>query len=202
MTQNEINEFFDNKDVEVYKDKPKIGDYFGVIGDIYSVLPYNLKDIMCFGYFYISDENDSIERLPLLFKRIDEETAVEISTGIPFLFEPKMDFEDISNPIEKIKTYTEKFHKYREICLEIGECDYIVPNDELKKVYANVLKNDSEELKTYLDYMSRKAHEAFEEKTTRILNEAHSIAMVDNVIYDIEKKHKVNVLTRQNDEQN
>lgn len=198
MTRNDINEFFNNKDAEFYKDEPKIGDYFGVIEDIYCVFPHN--NIKLFDDFQLSGENDSIDRLPLLFKRIDEETAVEISTRIPFLFEPKVDFEDISNPIEKLKTYTEKFHKYRKICLVISQWDYIVPNDEFKKVYANVLKNDSEELKTYLDYMSRKAHEVFENAVTKIIDEAHSIAMVDNAIYDIEKKYKVNILTRQNDE--
>ena len=45
------------------------------------------------------------------------------------------------------------------------------------------------------------AHEKFDDAFNEIINKAYSIASVDNIIYDMEKKCKVKTLTKPNDDQ-
>lgn len=193
MKKKELNKLYEN--FKFYKTVPEIGDYFGVISnDINSIIP----DFSENGISFIGTVLNSEDTIPLLFKRIDEKTAVEVSTGIPVIFE--ICLGDEYNLINK--DFIEDFHIYRQICLEISDCDYIIPNDEFKKAYASVIKNGSKELKKYLDSRLTKAYNLFENKVTNHLEESYLIAIVDNLIYDIENKYKVKSLTIQNDEQN
>lgn len=193
------NRNFNTDGLVYFEEIPKVGEFFGCITDIYALIPY-FGEAECTPYFeYTKSDNLSSEKLPLLFKRIDDEVAVEVYTNIPFLFNVKWNFSDISDSKERMKEFTSRFDKYKKIGLELRNKEYIVPNDSFKLKYAKTIEKKGEEFKNYLEFMSSKAHSLFNEKTKDIVDRMHSIALVDNIMYEANKKYKVKELTKSAD---
>ena len=86
MKKIDAQKLIDNKKIELYKEKPKEGEFFGYIGDINFVIPkiYN-KDTKEYIDFTFSKQEENDEVLSLFFKMVSNELAMEISTGILFL---------------------------------------------------------------------------------------------------------------------
>lgn len=209
-----------------YRKEPEVGEYFGAIIKIKHLEPFYsngilYKTVNCDDYVY---QFPSLYQFPLLFKRIDEDTIVDVLTGIPFVFGPSYKhYKDAAKQ-------QEQFQKYRKIGLcfvpvtyffegepivtrfDSPEDKYLIPIDEILKGNQVYLKADekfkmlySEEmgkgLKEQLKIYAAGAHKRFDYALTETINTAHGIASVDNAIYDMEKKHKVKSLTKPNDDQ-
>ena len=74
-----------------------------------------------------------------------------------------------------------------------------MPNDSFKLKYAKTIEKKGKKKKNYLEFMSSKAHSLFDEKTKDIVDRMHSIALVDNIMYETNKKYKVKELTKSSD---
>ena len=62
-------------------------------------------------------------------------------------------------------------------------------------------KEMSKGLKEQLKKYAEEAHKKFDDALLENINITHNIALVDNAIYDIEKKYKTKTLTKPNDDQ-
>ena len=200
MIVQEIDEVFAEAEkaflkLELLEEEPKIGEYFGIITNVGYLTPYYSDKS---SYIYEGNIFDNGQAYPLLFKRIGEETIIEVSTGIPFLLNPyyyKAASEDV---LEKNKFFQEKFLKYKKVGLFINDSNYLDVNDDFKLFYSKMMnQNIKEKLKDY----AKMAHEQFDNAFTGIVNRTQAIASVDNAMYDMEQKHKVKTLTKPNDDQ-
>ena len=71
--------FIDDYDqIETFKEMPKVGDYFGYVGPINHIVPrnniYGQSDL----YSFESCSLDENPRYPFIFKRISEDTVIEV----------------------------------------------------------------------------------------------------------------------------
>lgn len=184
------------RELSLCEENPKVGEYFGVIEVVNYVVPYYSDKKSCtygIDFFEEYQEYDI-----LLFKKIGEETIIEVSTGIPFLLNPDYQEYPYIGALEHNKYFQEKFLKYKKVGLSIISDDYLKVNDEFKLLYFKEMNQDSKEkLKNY----AKIAHEEFDDAFTEIINKTQAIASVDNAMYDMEKKCKVKALTKTNDDQ-
>ena len=186
MTKQEI------KELSLCEKEPRVGEYFGAVTQVKFLTPYYSTSTS-----YIYRANRTNEFL-LLFKRISYEIVIEVSTGITFLLNPCYYRSDFDNESEKMEFFKSKFKKYREIGLFIDSEDYLKVNDDFKLLYSKEMNQDSKDkLKVYAE----SAHNQFDYDLSEIINKIHSIALVDNAMYDMEKKYKVKALTKPNDDQ-
>lgn len=79
----------------------------------------------------------------------------------------------------------------------INDSNYLDVNDDLKLFYSKMMNQNLKKLNDY----AKIAHEQFDNAFTGIVNRTQAIASVDNVMYDMEQKHKVKTLTKPNDDQ-
>lgn len=181
--------------LELLEEEPKIGEYFGIITNVECLTPYYSDKS---SYIYEGNIFDNGQAYPLLFKRIGEETIIEVSTGIPFLLNPYYYKTVSEDALEKNKFFQEKFLKYKKVGLFINDSNYLDVNDDFKLFYSKMMnQNLKEKLKDY----AKIAHEQFDNAFTEIVNRTQAIASVDNAMYDMEQKHKVKTLTKPNDDQ-
>lgn len=181
--------------LELLEEEPKIGEYFGIITNVECLTPYYSDKS---SYIYEGNIFDNGQAYPLLFKRIGEETIIEVSTGIPFLLNPYYYKTVSEDALEKNKFFQEKFLKYKKVGLFINDSNYLDVNDDFKLFYSKMMnQNLKEKLKGY----AKIAHEQFDNAFTEIANRTQAIASVDNAMYDMEQKHKVKTLTKPNDDQ-
>jgi len=181
--------------LELLEEEPKIGEYFGIITNVECLTPYYSDKS---SYIYEGNIFDNVQAYPLLFKRIGEETIIEVSTGIPFLLNPYYYKTVSEDALEKNKFFQEKFLKYKKVGLFINDSNYLDVNDDFKLFYSKMMnQNLKEKLKDY----AKIAHEQFDNAFTGIVNRTQAIASVDNAMYDMEQKHKVKTLTKPNDDQ-
>lgn len=189
----------------VYGKEPEIGEYFGVIIHVNYLEPYYFDGIL---YKY---SVTNVHQQPLLFKRIDEDTIVDVLTGIPFVFGPSCrHYKDAAKQ-------QEQFQKYRKIGLYFDPITYYVPRSfrdpvscfEGNNVYLKVdekfemlyFEEMGKGLKEDLKFYAEVAHKEFDNALTETINTAHCIASVDNAIYDMEQKCKTKSLIKPNDDQ-
>lgn len=193
--------------LSVYGKEPEIGEYFGVITDVNYLEPYYSDgilykcDILDYNIFNYDGQH------PFLFKRIDEDTIVDVLTGIPFVFGPSCrHYKDAAKQ-------QEQFQKYRKIglyfdpityyrpdhisCFE-GNNVYLKADEKFKMLYSEEMGKG---LKEKLKFYAEEAHKRFDNALTKTINTAHGIASVDNAIYDMEQKCKTKSLTKPNDDQ-
>lgn len=200
MIVQEIDEVFAEAEkaflkLELLEEEPKIGEYFGIITNVGYLTPYYSDKA---SYIYEGNIFDNGQAYPLLFKRIGEETIIEVSTGIPFLLNPYYYKAVSEDALEKNKFFQEKFLKYKKVGLFINDSNYLDVNDDFKLFYSKMMnQNLKEKLKDY----AKIAHEQFDNAFTEIVNRTQAIASVDNAMYDMEQKHKVKTLTKPNDDQ-
>lgn len=181
-------------ELKLLNEEPKIGECFGMITYIRFLLPYCSDRT---SYIYEANSFDGDQAYPLLFKRIGEETIIEVSTGIPFLLNPYYYKAVNEHVLEKNKFFQEKFLKYRKVGLFIYDSNYLDTSDEFKLFYSKMM---NQELKDKLKGYAKTAHEQFDNAFTEIIDRAQVIASVDNAMYDIEQKYKVKSLTKSNDD--
>ena len=192
MLKNELNDFFVNNTMaKFYKNKPKDKEYFGVIEDVYAIIPFCCEINGESHFMYHKIGVGTGEKIPLLFKKIDDETILEVSTGIPFLLEPELDFENELDQFERFNKFKMKIDKYRRIGLIIEKSDYIVPNDEFKKIYNKALEKN---MKSELISALKESHELFDNELPNVINKAY---------YDLlrDKNNKIKTLTKPSDDQ-
>ena len=210
-----------------YGKVPEVGEYFGAIIEIKHLEPFYSNGIL----YKTASFDNIIYQFPLLFKRIDEETIVDVLTGIPFVFGPSYrHYKDAAKQ-------QEQFQKYRKIglcfvpvtyCFEgdplvthfdsfednpfeydseefaavdgilKGNQVYLKADEKFKMLYFEAMNNG---LKEFLNDFAEEARMGFDVALSKTINTAHGIALVDNVIYDMEQKCKVKSLTKPNDDQ-
>ena len=114
MKKMDEQKFIDNKKIELYKEKPKEGEFFGYIGDINFLIPkiYN-NDTEEYVDFTFSKQEKNDEVFPMFFKMVSNELAMEISTGILFLYNPKIHQEN--DTIMSDLDFESKFDKYAKV---------------------------------------------------------------------------------------
>jgi len=200
MIVQEIDEVFAEAEkaflkLELLEEEPKIGEYFGIITNVEYLTPYYSGKS---SYIYEANNFDNGQAYPLLFKRIGEETIIEVSTGIPFLLNPYYYKAVSEDALGKNKFFQEKFLKYKKVGLFINDSNYLDVNDDFKLFYSKMM---NQELKDKLKGYAKTAHEQFDNAFTEIIDRAQVIASVDNAMYDIERKYKVKSLTKPNDDQ-
>lgn len=200
MIVQEIDEVFAEAEkaflkLELLEEEPKIGEYFGIITNVGYLTPYYSDKA---SYIYEGNIFDNGQAYPLLFKRIGEETIIEVSTGIPFLLNPYYYKAVSEDALGKNKFFQEKFLKYKKVGLFINDSNYLDVNDDFKLFYSKMM---NQELKDKLKGYAKTAHEQFDNAFTEIIDRAQVIASVDNAIYDMEQKYKVKSLTKPNDDQ-
>lgn len=183
------------RELKLLNEEPKIGEYFGIITNVECLTPYYSDKS---SYIYEANSFAGGQAYPLLFKRIGEETIIEVSTGIPFLLNPYYYKAVNEHVLEKNKFFQEKFLKYRKVGLFIYDSNYLDTSDEFKLFYSKMMK---QELKEKLKGYAKTAHKEFDDAFTEIINKTQAIASVDNAMYDMEKKCKVKALTKPNDDQ-
>lgn len=107
------------------------------------------------------------------------------------MFEPELDFEKELDQFERFNKFKMKLDKYRRIGLIIEKADYIVPNDEFRKIYNKALEKN---MKGELIYALKESHELFDNELPNVTNKAY---------YDLsrDKNNKTKSLTKPNDDQ-
>ena len=162
-----------------YSDKPKIGEYFGFVGDINLLVPME-NEITSEKWFC---KNKAKNNYPLLFKKISEDEAVEVTSGIKFR-------------ISKYLTDCEPIEESVDLLLGIEPITYIEPTESFKKAYAKSTE-DFEEFKNWLHEKEKEAKEASTEAIRKResaqyldIEEAYDIARVENAMFDLDKKEE------------
>lgn len=153
---------------------PQVGDYFGIITDrIHYLYPAPGAKI-CMG-------NRKVEQVALLFKRVSEAKAIEITSGVEFMFEPYLEpsFNDILN----LNNQSSKLiigRSYDDI-IQLDDADLF------KTLYAyNV------DLKETLLACVEHANEIFQSELSDLVDKDYGIASTENAIYDFERKLSLN----------
>ena len=168
MKKIDAQKLIDNKEIELYKDKPKEGEFFGYIGDINFVIPkiYNngTEEYVDFT-FSKQEENDEV--FPMFFKMVSNELAMEISTGILFLYNPKV-HQESDNALSTYE-FEDRFIKYKNVNLAI-EGSVIVPSDRFKEEYAKVIRNNLDEFNNILNKKSQEARHIFNYEMQTIID--------------------------------
>lgn len=205
MTNKEADKTY--KKLSLFEGEPEVGEYFGIITSVSYLFP-TYTDWSLYSdysnrssYTYTRNLSDyKSQRYILLLKKIDEDIVIEVSTGIPFLLNPAVS-TICNDELKELEFFQEKFQKYRKVGLYIDIDDdsrILKVSDEFKLLYFEQMNQDLEDkLKNYVKIV----HEKFDDAFNEIINKAYSIASVDNIIYDMEKKCKVKTLTKPNDDQ-
>lgn len=168
MKKIDAQKLIDNKEIELYKDKPKEGEFFGYIGDINFVIPkiYN-KDTKEYVDFTFSKQEENDEVFPMFFKMVSNELAMEISTGILFLYNPKV-HQESDNALSTYE-FEDRFIKYKNVNLAI-EGSAIILNDKFKEEYAKVIRNNLDEFNNILNKKSQEARHIFNYEMQTIID--------------------------------
>lgn len=168
MKKIDAQKLIDNKEIELYKDKPKEGEFFGYIGDINFVIPkiYN-KDTKEYVDFTFSKQEENDEVFPMFFKMVSNELAMEISSGILFLYDPKV-HQESDNALSTYE-FEDRFIKYKNVNLAI-EGSAIVPSDRFKEEYAKVIRNNLDEFNNILNKKSQEARHIFNYEMQTIID--------------------------------
>lgn len=168
MKKIDAQKLIDNKKIELYKEKPKEGEFFGYIGDINFVIPkiYN-NDTEEYVDFAFSKQKKNDEVFPMFFKMVSNELAMEISTGILFLYNPKIHQEN--DNIMSDLDFESKFDKYKNVNLAI-EDSAIIPSDKFKEEYAKVIRGNLDEFNIILNKKEEQAHHIFNYEMQTIID--------------------------------
>lgn len=168
MKKIDAQKLIDNKEIELYKDKPKEGEFFGYIGNINFVIPkiYN-KDTKEYVDFTFSKQEENDEVFPMFFKMVSNELAMEISSGILFLYDPKV-HQESDNALSTYE-FEDRFIKYKNVNLAI-EGSAIVPSDRFKEEYAKVIRNNLDEFNNILNKKSQEARHIFNYEMQTIID--------------------------------
>ena len=178
MNLKEVDEVL-SKNLNFCGKEPDVGEYFGVITKVNYLVPYCSAGVL---YRY-DVKTFLVDQYPLLFKRIDEETIIEVFTGIPFLFGPSI------RPIGNVVEQQEAFQKHRKIglyfnpstiykiidqeleidktvCLKDNQV-YLRPDEKFKMLYS---KEMSKGLKEQLKKYAEEAHKKFDDALLENIN--------------------------------
>lgn len=168
MKKIDAQKLIDNKEIEVFNEKPKEGEFFGYIGDINFVIPkiYN-NDTEEYVDFTFSKQEKNDEVFPMFFKMVSNELAMEISTGILFLYNPKV--HQKNDPVLSTYEFEDKFIKYKNVNLAI-EGSAIIPSDRFKEEYAKVIRNNLDEFNNILNKKSQEARHIFNYEMQTIID--------------------------------
>ena len=176
--------FIDDYDqIEQYEEMPKVGDYFGYVGPINHIVPrnniYGQSDL----YSFESVPLDENPRYPFIFKRISENTVIEVISKTKYCFSHFLSGSNLSN-------------KYEDKPLHVKGTDYIVLNDFFKKEYVHLVSD----LVAYESWVLNQRENAtssyktkmleLEERENGKINEAYEMAKLDNAMFDLDKSLK------------
>lgn len=169
------------KSLSFYSEEPKIGEYFGCVGNVSSIIP-RVNEVDGSKYFYTSDIK---AEYPLLFKRISVTDAVEVTSGLVFHFK------------SLLSTNVSFDNEYKNSPLCIDPVCYIKPTEEYKEIYGKSISN----FDLFIKWISKSLNEAkkvyarnmdkCENSHRSSLSDAFDVARVDNAIYDLEKNNVV-----------
>lgn len=176
--------FIDDYDqIETFKEMPKVGEYFGYVGPINRIVPrnniYGQSDL----YSFESCSLDENPKYPFIFKRISEDTVIEVISKTKYCFSHFLSGSNLSN-------------KYEDKPLHVKGTDYIVLNDFFKKEYVHLVSD----LVAYESRILKQRENATSSYKTKMLelekrenekiNEAYEMAKLDNAMFDLDKSLK------------
>lgn len=197
--------FFDGTDLEykylvrgakkfpLYERTPKIGECFGYVGPIRILCAKRVKLIdnghdARFG-FYPEIMQEKLQ-YPLFFYRISEDKAVEVTSGITFQFQGN--YQDDA-----------RYEDLKDAPLLIGDYDLLLPSDEFKLEYANEISQKRKFIE-WIEAIYKIFREAFEREIYCALEkfyfkpeDAKLLAGVDNDVFDLEHKKKLELQQNQ-----
>ncbi len=103
----------------------------------------------------------------MLFKMVSNELAMEISTGILFLYNPKI--HQKNDTIISDLDFKNKYDKYKNVNLAI-EGSAIIPDDKFREEYAKVIRNNLDEFNNILYKKSQEARHVFNYEMQTIID--------------------------------
>lgn len=176
--------FIDDYDqIETFKEMPKVGEYFGYVGPINHIVPRNNTYGQSDLYSFESVPLDENPKYPFIFKRISEDTVIEVISKMKYCFSYFLSGSNLSN-------------KYEDRPLHVKETDYIVLNDFFKKEYVHLVSD----LVAYESWVLNQRENAtssyktkmleLEERENGKINEAYEMAKLDNAMFDLDKSLK------------
>ena len=176
--------FIDDYDqIETFKEMPKVGEYFGYVGPINHIVPRNNTYGQSDLYSFESCSLDENPRYPFIFKRISENTVIEVISKTKYCFSHFLSGSNLSN-------------KYEDKPLHVKGTDYIVLNDFFKKEYVHLVSD----LVAYESWVLNQRENAtssyktkmleLEERENGKINEAYEMAKLDNAMFDLDKSLK------------
>lgn len=165
-------------EISFYSKLPEVGEYFGYVGNIFQMIPKNIQPSNIIEFEKRETENG----YPLLFKRISEDEAVEVTTNIKVRI----------NADSKIPVANEK--RQSALVLDIETLVCIEPTEKYKTIYG-LATTDFEEFKNWLHKKEMNARGMYNTELRRCENTQikgiFDLARVENAIYNLEKKLKL-----------
>lgn len=174
----EVQAFYSQtNNLSFFSKQPEIGEYFGYVGDIFSLVP-------SVGLAEIFEVRNIENQYPLLLKRISETEAIEATTEVKFQIAPNR--FDVSKDA------------YKDLPLALYEKAYIEVNDDFKRMYADTCEK-AYSLSEFLRKQERLSKESYAEALRTLdlerfpsVEEVYDIAKVENIMFDLDKKMKGN----------
>lgn len=170
----EVQAFYSQvNNLSFFSKQPEIGEYFGYVGDIFSLVP----SVSSENFF----EARNIEnQYPLLLKRISETEAIEATTEVKFQIAPNQ--FDVSKDA------------YKDLPLALYAKTYIEVNDDFKRMYADICEK-AYSLSEFLRKQERLSKESYAEALRTLdlerfpsVEEVYDIAKVENIMFDLDRK--------------
>lgn len=169
------------KSLSFYSEEPKVGKYFGYVGNISHIVP-KVDDKIGRKYF---DTREIKTEYPLLFKRISVTDAIEVTSGIVFHFK------------SLLSTNVSFDNEYKNSPLCIDPICYIKPTEEYKEIYGKAI-SDFEKFSKWISESLSEAKNVYARNMDRCenshrssLSDAYDAARVENAIFDLEKQSSV-----------
>lgn len=174
---NNLSFFSQANNLSFFSKQPEIGEYFGYVGDIFSLVPSVSSE-------KIFEVRNIENQYPLLLKRISETEAIEATTEVKFQIAPNR--FDVSKDA------------YKDLPLALYEKAYIEVNDDFKRMYADTCEK-AYRLSEFLRKQERLSKESYAEALRTLdlerfpsVEEVYDIAKVENIMFDLDKKMKGN----------
>lgn len=170
--------------LEFYSNEPKIGDYFGYMGNIYTYVPKELvfddEKTKCM----VESQKISVCKIPMFLKLVDYDTAIDVMTGNKFSFRDDSGIVNVNNGLLERKN---------DIHFYIDRFPLIKANKYFEILYGGLSKEKIDDFKTEINDLKFLAKMEELLAFDRCMKEsfvglriAYELAQLDNLLYDID----------------
>lgn len=173
-------DFYDEQGnlIRFYRGVPEVGEYFGYVGNISQIVPRRVVD----GTVAYFERQEVENKYPLFFKKISDNEAIEVTTGIKFCLKTFA-----VNNIQDEKMYEES-----PLCIDAVA--YIMPTEDYIEIYGKATSN-IEEFNKWLHEQEDEGKTLYAQKLRECelaqypsVEESYDIARVKNAMFDLDKK--------------